>query len=75
MGSFERVKKTGAEGKMDIPPSLCFAATVAERLLLFRYLNKGMDPNELGISGRTALHISASLGNEVCVRDVRPFGE
>lgn len=44
-----------AQGRMDFPLSLCFAAVRGDDLLLQQLLRRGSDPNELDNSGRTAL--------------------
>lgn len=44
-----------ANGKLDMPLSLCFAADRGDALLLNQLLRRGMDPNELDSNGRSAL--------------------
>lgn len=44
-----------AQGRMDIPLSLCFAANRGDDVLLRQLLKKGMDPNESDTDGRTVL--------------------
>nr|GMD92191.1 potassium channel AKT1-like [Ipomoea batatas] len=44
-----------AQGRMDMPLTLCFAANRGDDLLLNQLLKRGMDPNELDNNGRTAL--------------------
>lgn len=44
-----------AQGRMDVPLSLCFAAMRGDDLLLNQLLKRGTDPNELDSNGRTAL--------------------
>ncbi|GFS44967.1 shaker pollen inward K+ channel [Actinidia rufa] len=56
-----------AQGRMDLPLSLCFAAIRGDDLLLHQLLRRGMDPNELDSNGRTALHIAAAKGSIECV--------
>ncbi|XP_010432708.1 PREDICTED: probable potassium channel AKT5 [Camelina sativa] len=56
-----------AQGKMDLPLSLCFAADRGDDLLLHHLLKRGSNPNETDTNGRTALHIAASKGNQYCV--------
>lgn len=53
-----------AQGRMDLPLSLCFAASRGDDLLLQQLLRRGSDPNELDNNGRTAL---------VCRVFLRPF--
>ncbi|ESQ29631.1 hypothetical protein EUTSA_v10023251mg [Eutrema salsugineum] len=56
-----------AQGKMDLPLSLCFAAARGDDLLLHQLLRRGASPNEMDKNGRTALHIAASKGSHYCV--------
>lgn len=44
-----------AHGRMEVPLTLCFAATRGDDLLLNHLLRRGTDPNELDSNGRTAL--------------------
>ena len=44
-----------AQGRMDLPVSLCFAAMRGDDLLLNQLLRRGLDPNDLDNNGRTAL--------------------
>ena len=44
-----------ARGRMDLPLSLCFAATRGDASLLHRLLTRGSDPNEADATGRTAM--------------------
>ncbi|XP_010472568.1 PREDICTED: potassium channel AKT6-like [Camelina sativa] len=55
-----------AQGKMDLPLSLCFAADRGDDLLLHQLLRRGSSPNEIDKDGRTALHIAASKGSHYC---------
>ena len=50
-----------AQGRMDLPLSLCFAVMRGDDLLLHQLLRRGMDPNELDNNGRTALVRSSSF--------------
>lgn len=44
-----------ARGRMDLPLSLCFAASRGDDLLLNQLLKRGLEPNESDNNGRTAL--------------------
>ncbi|CAA3033771.1 potassium channel AKT1-like [Olea europaea subsp. europaea] len=44
-----------AQGRMDVPLSLCFAAERGDDLLMHNLLRQNLDPNELDSNGRTAL--------------------
>ncbi|PON57923.1 Voltage dependent potassium channel [Parasponia andersonii] len=63
-----------ARGRMDLPISLCFAATRSDDLLLHRLLSRGSDPNEPDVNGRTAMHIAAANGNEHCLVLLLEYG-
>lgn len=63
-----------AHGRMDVPLSLCFAATRGDDLLLNHLLRRGTDPNELDSNGRTALHIGAALGSLQSVALLLDYG-
>ncbi|XP_041992405.1 potassium channel AKT1-like [Salvia splendens] len=56
-----------AQGKVDMPLTLCFAAARQDDLLLQRLLKRGLDPNELDREGHNALHLAASNGGKECV--------
>ncbi|KAK9682617.1 hypothetical protein RND81_10G085700 [Saponaria officinalis] len=60
------VEKMLAQGQMDLPLALCFAAGRGDETLLQRLLRRGSDPNELDVNGRTALHIAAAHGSVDC---------
>lgn len=47
-----------ARGRMDLPLSLCFAATRGDDLLLHQLLRRGLDANESDNNGRTPLVIN-----------------
>lgn len=52
-----------AQGRMDLPLSLCFAAMRGDDLLLHKLLRQGLNPNELDSNGRTALVCSFLLSS------------
>ncbi|XP_010670706.2 potassium channel AKT1 isoform X2 [Beta vulgaris subsp. vulgaris] len=58
------VEKMLAQGQMDLPLSLCFAAAREDEPLLQHLLRRGCHPDERDMNGRTALHIAAANGNE-----------
>ncbi|GFY80930.1 K+ transporter 1 [Actinidia rufa] len=60
-------EKMLAQGRMDLPLSLCFATLREDDLLLQWLLRRGLDLNESDNNGRTALHMAASKGSESCV--------
>ncbi|CAL9084440.1 unnamed protein product [Musa textilis] len=63
-----------AQGRLDLPLTLCFAVTRGDDLLLHQLLRRGLDPNESDSNGHTALHIAASKGNENCVHLLLDYG-
>ncbi|GFZ08396.1 K+ transporter 1 [Actinidia rufa] len=63
-----------AQGRMDLPLGLCFAAMREDDLLLHQLLKRGTDPNEMDSSRRTALHIAASKGSLECVLLLLDYG-
>ncbi|XP_074329531.1 potassium channel AKT1-like isoform X2 [Apium graveolens] len=68
------IERMLAQGRSDMPVSLCFAAMRGDDLLLHKLLKRGMDPNESDSSGRTPLHISASKGFTECVILLLDYG-
>lgn len=54
-GILTDTEKMLARGKMEVPLSLCFAATRGDDLLLHQLLRRGLDANELECGGRSAL--------------------
>ncbi|GAB2300371.1 RAC-alpha serine/threonine-protein kinase [Dionaea muscipula] len=63
-----------SHGRMDII-SLCFAALRGDKSLMHHLLKRGVDPNEADPeTGRTALHVAASKGNEECVLLLLDYG-
>lgn len=67
-GVTKEIEYTLARGQLELPITLCFAASKGDDFLLRQLLKRGLDPNELDSYGRTALHIAASSGSEQCVR-------
>ncbi|KAH0656053.1 hypothetical protein KY285_030935 [Solanum tuberosum] len=63
-----------AQGVIDMPLCLCFAANRGDDLLLSQLLNKGMDANESDSNGRTVLHLAASKGSVECILLLLDFG-
>ncbi|XP_051151158.1 potassium channel AKT1-like [Andrographis paniculata] len=63
-----------AQGKTDMPLSLCFAADRGDDLLLHQLLKRGLDPNELDSNGRGALNLAASKGFLDCVLLLLDYG-
>jgi ankyrin repeat protein len=63
-----------ANGRLDLPLSLCFATLRGDDILLHQLLKRGLDPDESDNNGRTALHIAASKGNDNCVRLLLDYG-
>ncbi|GAB2284890.1 hypothetical protein Dimus_019343 [Dionaea muscipula] len=63
-----------ARGRMDLPLSLCFAASRGDEPLLHQLLKRGSDPNELDTNGRTALHIAAANGKDSCAVILLEYG-
>lgn len=56
MQSFlKEIENMLAHGRMELPLSLCFAATRGDEPLLQHLLRRGSNPNEVDINGRTAL--------------------
>ncbi|PIN13562.1 K+-channel ERG [Handroanthus impetiginosus] len=64
---YECTQHVLAHGRMDVPLSLCFAASRGDYALLQHLLKRGLDPNELDSNGRSALHLAASKGFSKCV--------
>ncbi|GKA17840.1 potassium channel AKT1-like protein, partial [Tanacetum coccineum] len=63
-----------AQGRLDLPLSLCFATLRGDDLLLHKLLKRDLDANESDNNRRTALHIAASKGNTNCVLLLLDFG-
>ncbi|KAF7002052.1 hypothetical protein CFC21_017592 [Triticum aestivum] len=67
-GIAKDIERMLATGQLDLPITLCFAASRGDDFLMHQLLKRGLDPNETDNCGRTALHIAASNGSEQCVR-------
>ncbi|KAK1641544.1 hypothetical protein QYE76_059349 [Lolium multiflorum] len=67
-GVAKEIEHMLARGQLDLPITLCFAASRSDEFVLHQLLKRGLDPNETDNNGRTALHIAASNGSEQCVR-------
>ncbi|KAJ0985655.1 hypothetical protein J5N97_004011 [Dioscorea zingiberensis] len=63
-----------AQGRLDLPLTLCFAAVRGDDLLLHQLLKRGLDPNESDNNRRSALHIACSKGSENCVLLLLDYG-
>ncbi|GAA0170987.1 hypothetical protein Leryth_017111 [Lithospermum erythrorhizon] len=63
-----------AQGRMDMPLTLCFAASRGDDLLMNHLLKQGLNPDEFTSNDRTALHISASRGSVQCVLLLLDYG-
>ncbi|XP_021758137.1 potassium channel AKT1-like isoform X2 [Chenopodium quinoa] len=63
-----------AQGRMDLPLSLSFAAARGDEPLLQHLLRRGSDPNEPDTNGRTALHTAAANGSENCALVLLAYG-
>ncbi|KAL2897808.1 Potassium channel AKT1 [Bienertia sinuspersici] len=68
------VEKMLAQGQMDLPLSLCFAAERGDETLLQNLLRRGCHPDERDIGGRTPLHVAAANGSESIATVLLAFG-
>ncbi|CAI9094492.1 OLC1v1030241C1 [Oldenlandia corymbosa var. corymbosa] len=73
-GILEETEELLAQGRMDMPLSLCFAATRGDDLLLNQLLRRGMDPNESDNNKRTPMHIAAFNGSIDCIVLLLDYG-
>ncbi|KAL6880631.1 hypothetical protein ACP4OV_012196 [Aristida adscensionis] len=64
----EEIEFMLARGQLELPVTLCFAASKGDDFLLHKLLKRGIDPNESDNHGRTALHVAASSGSEQCIK-------
>ncbi|RLN35386.1 hypothetical protein C2845_PM03G21160 [Panicum miliaceum] len=67
-GVAEEIEYMMARGQLELPVTLCYAATKGDDFLLHQLLKRGVDPNESDNYWHTALHVAASSGHEQCVR-------
>eukprot|EP01018_Ginkgo_biloba_P019913 Gb_34207 [translate_table: standard] len=63
-----------SHGNLEMPHSLCFAASQGNSHLMEEFLRKGMDPDLGDSNGRTALHIAAARGSRQCVLLLLKYG-
>nr|GEV16976.1 granule-bound starch synthase [Tanacetum cinerariifolium] len=66
-GVLMEIKNILAQGRLDLPLSLCFATLRGDDLLLHKLLKRCLDANKSDNNGRTALHIATSKENTNCV--------
>ncbi|KAJ8485998.1 hypothetical protein OPV22_018483 [Ensete ventricosum] len=74
MRVLREIEKMLAQGRLDLPLTLCFAVTRGDDLLLHQLLRRGLDPNESDSNGHPALHIAASKGIDNCVHLLLDYG-
>jgi len=51
----KEIEQLIAKGRMDVPASLCFVASIGDSLLMEQLLKSGMDPNESDCNSCTPL--------------------
>ncbi|CAN6181411.1 unnamed protein product [Urochloa humidicola] len=67
-GVAEEIEYMLARGQLELPVTLCYAASKGDDFLMHQLLKRGVDPNESDNYWHTALHVAASTGHEQCVR-------
>ena len=60
-GILADIENMVAQGRVDLPLSLCFAVLRGDDVLLHQLLRRGLDPNELDSNGRTPLVCKSSF--------------
>ncbi|KAJ1287932.1 hypothetical protein BS78_02G048800 [Paspalum vaginatum] len=67
-GVSEEIEYMLARGQLELPVTLCYAASKGDDFLMHQLLKRGIDPNESDNYWHTALHVAASGGHEQCVK-------
>ncbi|XP_066393415.1 potassium channel AKT3-like [Miscanthus floridulus] len=67
-GVAEEIEYMLARGQLELPVTLCYAASKGDDFLMHQLLKRGVDPNESDNYWHTALLISASSGHDQCVK-------
>ncbi|XP_008653638.1 potassium channel AKT3 [Zea mays] len=67
-GVAEEIEYLLARGQLELPVTLCYAASRGDDFLMHQLLKRGVDPNESDNYWHTALHVSASGGHEQCIK-------
>ncbi|CAN6171080.1 unnamed protein product [Urochloa humidicola] len=67
-GVAEEIEYMLARGQLELPVTLCYAASKGDDFQMHQLLKRGVDPNESDNYWHTALHVAASTGHEQCVR-------
>uniref|UniRef100_K4A3D9 Potassium channel n=1 Tax=Setaria italica TaxID=4555 RepID=K4A3D9_SETIT len=67
-GIAEEIEYMLSRGQLELPVTLCYAASKGDDFLMRQLLKRGVDPNESDNYWHTALHVAASGGHEQCVR-------
>ncbi|CAN6203144.1 unnamed protein product [Urochloa humidicola] len=73
-GIAEEIEYMLARGQLELPVTLCYAASKGDDFLMHQLLKRGVDPNESDNYWHTALHVAASTGHEQCVRLLLEYG-
>ncbi|WVZ62074.1 hypothetical protein U9M48_011861 [Paspalum notatum var. saurae] len=67
-GVSEEIEYMLARGQLELPVTLCYAASKGDDFLMHQLLKRGVDPNESDNYWHSALHVAASDGHEQCVK-------